>query len=300
MGLASLIEAASEQMHTCQIDSSKATHTGSRMARLREGLLLLEHRWPTALEATLYEPVICLILRGRKEMTLGDRTVAFGAGECLLVTHDMPVVSQVTSARPDAPYLALVLSLDVTLLRSLYEDVPELSLQTAPARSLDVFAADAALLDSLARYLRLTTSPVEARVLGPLVLKEIHFRLLASPSGNMLRALLRHDSTASQVARAIRHIRRGFRERIAVPELARSLGMSQSSFHQHFKAVTETTPLQYQKELRLLEARRLLVSEGRSVSDAAYEVGYESPTQFSREYARKFGSPPSQAGCGPI
>lgn len=304
MGLESLIDLASSQLRAGPAQPGAAVVVdGARIARPMPGLSLLQYAEPTALEATLYEPVICLILRGRKEVTLGDRTAAFGSGECLLVTHDLPVVSKVTDARPKAPYLALILSIDVTVLRGLYEDLAELDLRTDSGRSLDVFRADDALIESLTRYLRLADSPAEARVLGPLLLKELHYRLLAAPSGHMLRALLRHDSAASQVARAIGHIRRDFRQRIAIPTLARSLGMSQSSFHQHFKTVTSTTPLQYQKQLRLLEARRLLVSEGRSVSEAAYEVGYESPTQFSREYSRKFGAPPAGArvsrGWGP-
>ncbi|MBK7400694.1 MAG: helix-turn-helix domain-containing protein [Myxococcales bacterium] len=130
-------------------------------------------------------------------------------------------------------------------------------------------------------------------MLGPLVLKEIHYRLLVAPFGGMLRRLLRHDSQASAIARAIGHIRGDIRSPLAIPELARRVGMSTSSFHQHFKTITSTTPLQYQKELRLLEARRLLAG-GASVTATAFEIGYESPSQFSREYARKFGVPPSQ------
>ena len=123
--------------------------------------------------------------------------------------------------------------------------------------------------------------------------REIHYRLLVAPFGGMLRRLIRHDSNASAIARAIGHIRGDIRSPIAIPDLARRVGMSASSFHKHFKTITSTTPLQYQKELRLLEARRLLKTGGASVTTVAYEVGYESPSQFSREYARKFGVPPS-------
>ncbi|MDC0714163.1 AraC family transcriptional regulator [Stigmatella sp. ncwal1] len=123
-------------------------------------------------------------------------------------------------------------------------------------------------------------------------MKEIHYRLLIAPFGGMLRSLIRNDSHASAIARAIAHIRRDFRSSIAIPELARRVGMSTSSFHKHFRTVTSSTPLQYQKDLRLLAARRLLMTAEASVSDAAYEVGYQSPNQFSREYARKFGVQP--------
>ena len=130
------------------------------------------------------------------------------------------------------------------------------------------------------------------QALAPLVLREIHFRLLRAQHGGMLRQLLLHESPASRISKAIALIRSGYKAPIAVADLAAAAGMSQSTFHEHFKSLTSTTPLQYQKELRLLEARRLLMSGGKSVASAAYDVGYESPTQFSREYARKFGIPP--------
>lgn len=253
-------------------------------------LAILRHARPTNLEATLYEPVICLIVQGRKETTLGDRTVAFGAGQCLLVSHDVPVVSRVTQA----PYVALVVRLDLATLRSLHDEVADAGRASMPARTMDVHDADPALLDALNRYLSLAGSTTDAKVLGPLILKELHYRLLAAPFGGMLRALIQHDSHASAVERAIGHIRREFRAPIEVPDLARQVGMSVSAFHKHFKAITATTPLQYQKELRLLEARRILSSGNPSVTSVAFEVGYESPNQFSREYARKFGVPPSR------
>lgn len=140
----------------------------------------------------------------------------------------------------------------------------------------------------------LADSPADAKVLGPLISKEIHYRLLMAPFGGMLRSLIRHDSNASAIARAIGQIRADIRSPMTIPDLARRVGMSASAFHKHFKTVTATTPLQYQKELRLLEARRLLRMGGASVTTAAYQVGYESASQFSREYARKFGVPPSQ------
>lgn len=254
------------------------------------GLRLLRHHRPTAFEATLYEPVFCLIVQGSKDTTLGGRTLKCGFGECLLVSHDLPVESRITKA----PYLSLLLDVDISLVRGLYDEVADPPLDPLSARALEVHKADARLLDALHRYLALVASPTEAKVLGPLTLKEIHYRLLMAPFGGMLRSLLRHDSHESAIARAIAHIRRDYRSSISVPELSRSVGMSVSSFHKHFKAVTASTPLQYQKDLRLLQAKRLLSTGSASVSGAAYEVGYESPNQFSREYARKFGVAPSK------
>jgi AraC-like DNA-binding protein len=242
--------------------------------------------------ADLYDPVVCLILQGRKEATFGETTLDIGPGDSLLVSHDMPVRARITSATPAAPYLSIVLRLDLGLIRSLYEEVSEAIVEQSAASAAVVHRADASLIDALGRYIGLSTERVERKVMGPLIFREIHFRLLMAPYGGMLRALLRHDSHASNVSRAITRIRRDFRSSLAVPELAREVGMSTSSFHKHFRDITSSTPLQYQKELRLLEARRLLSVGDHSVTTIAYDVGYGSPNQFSREYARKFGVPP--------
>lgn len=256
------------------------------------GLLLLRHLRPTTLEATIYDPVICLILRGEKQTILGERSVRFGAGESLIVSHTLPVVSRITKASSAVPYLALISSIDLSRLRSLHLELGDVVLTPAGARSLEVGKTDLALLGAFARYLALADEPIAARVLAPRVLDEIHFRLLLAPHGAMLRQLIAHDSQARGVGRAIEHIRREFKQSLAMSDLAKLAGMSTSSFYKHFNSIAATSPLQYQKDLRLLEARRLLRTEGYTVSSAAYEVGYESPTQFSREYARKFGQPP--------
>ena len=254
------------------------------------GLRLLRQLRPTAFEASLYEPVVCLIVQGRKQTTFGERTLDARAGQCLLVSHDLPVVARIL----EAPYLSLLLDVELGLLRSLYDEVADASLDVDHACALEVHEADVALLDALHRYLALAESPTDAKVLGPLVRREIHYRLLMAPFGGMLRRLVRHDSHASAIARAIGQIRRDYRSTLAIPELAKSVGMSPSSFHKHFKSVTSSSPLQFQKDLRLLAARQLLVAGEVSVSAAAFEVGYESPSQFSREYARKFGVQPSK------
>jgi AraC-like DNA-binding protein len=254
--------------------------------------VLFKRTQPTELSPELYEPVLCLILQGTKEVTIGGSTLHVGPGDSLLVTHDMPVTTRITEASPDAPYLSIVLMLDLSLVRSLYEEVRDALVQ-APGPSAGVHRADAQLVAALARYVGLTGDPVERKVMVPLLQREIHFRLLMAPHGGMLRQLLRHDSHASNVARAISRIRRDYRTPLAVPDLARDVGMSLSSFHKHFREITASTPLQYQKELRLLEARRMLASGRHAVTTIAYEVGYGSQNQFSREYARKFGVPPS-------
>lgn len=254
------------------------------------GLVLIRGVRPTRLEATLYKPAVCLILQGAKETMIGGRSVRFGAGDSLITSHELPVVARITRA----PYLALVMALDLSLLRSLYAQVGDAMNEGEEPRALNAHQSSPELVDAFVRYLDLAGDPVEASVMAPLIRKELHYRLLMAPHGAMLRKLSRHDSEASNIARAIGRIRRDFRLRLSVAEVAREIGMSPSTFHKHFKAVTATTPLQYQKHLRLLEARRLIAVEGCSVSSAAFEVGYESPTQFSREYSRTFGEPPSK------
>jgi AraC-like DNA-binding protein len=261
-----------------------------QVARPMDGLVLLRQDTPSAFEASLYEPVLCLILQGRKQVSIGDQTLSFGPGECLLVSHGLLVRSRVTSA----PYLALVLQIDAATIRKLRDEVAESGLDSEHPRAAVTHRADSGLLDAVGRYLAFAGSPSDAKVLGPLISQEIHYRLLVAPFGGMLRRLVRHDSNASAIARAIGHIRGDIRSSIAIPDLARRVGMSASSFHKHFRTITSTTPLQYQKELRLHEARQLLKTGGASVTTVAYEVGYESTSQFSREYARKFGVPPSQ------
>jgi AraC-like DNA-binding protein len=283
MHLEGLIKQASRHVSTTDNDCQQ-------ISRPMAGLLLLRESRPSLFKASLYEPVLCLLLQGRKEVSIGEHTLSFGSGECLLVSHDLPVCSRIT----EAPYLALVFHVDITTIRTLHDELAESVPDGERARSAETHRADPGLLDAMGRYLALADSPVDAKVLGPLLSKEIHYRLLVAPFGAMLRKLICHDSNASAVARAIGQIRGDIRLPIAIPELARSVGMSVSSFHKHFKTITSTTPLQYQKELRLLEARRLLTLGGTSVTTAAFEVGYESSSQFSREYTRKFGVPPSQ------
>ncbi|MFK7838510.1 MAG: AraC family transcriptional regulator N-terminal domain-containing protein [Sulfitobacter sp.] len=253
---------------------------------------IFERKDVTTFEAVVYNPVICLILQGRKEMNVGNQFVSLTKGDALLVSHDLPVTSKITEASPRAPYRALIFSLDLSILRSLYEQVGDAVTDVPHAKSLSASAADPFWIEPMVRYLGLMETPLDVQVLGPMVLREIHYRLLLSPIGGMLRNLLSVDSHASRIAKSIQQIRAHFREPLVVGELAEGAGMSPSSFHEHFKSVTGTSPLQYQKDLRMIEARALLERGVPSVSVAGFEVGYESPTHFSRDYSRKFGCSP--------
>lgn len=256
------------------------------------GLTLLKSTKKTELDASVYDPVICLILQGEKETIAGDKSVKFGAGESLIVSHSLPVLSRITKATPSTPYLAMILTIDLGILRGLYHDLEEMPRDFRRAKVMTAEKTGEEIITALARYLALSRQRTEIKVMAPLLLKEIHFRLLMAPHGTMLRKLMGRETYASQIATAINHLRANFKKPLSVTEMAKTIGMSESAFFEHFKRVTETTPLQYQKEMRLIEARRLLRQERLTVSSAAFEVGYESPTQFSREYSRKFGCPP--------
>ena len=258
-----------------------------------DGLFLLRQFEPTSLEATLYEPVICLILQGQKEIYAGETLVRVGPGESLVVSHDIPVISRITVANPKEPYLAVIVRLELKFLRALYDEVGSLALDDTSSRTLTAQTTHPRIIDTLSRYLLLADDPVERRVLLTQVRRELHYRILSSPHGAMLRKLQDHRSHASHITRAIAYIRTHFRESIVVPELAREVGLSQTALYKHFKRITQTTPIQFQKDLRLLEAKRLLLLGEDSISEVAFEIGYESVSQFSREYSRKFGSPPS-------
>jgi AraC-like DNA-binding protein len=262
-----------------------------RFERLSPDLGVARATAPYAFEAMVYEPTVCLILQGAKLATLGSRVVPLHAGQFLVVSHDLPVLARVQEASVETPYLGLVARLDIGELRSLDQ---QLGLPGAhdDARSLDADRADAALLSVFSRMVQAATDPVDVSVLGPMLRRELHYRLLRNRRGGMLRKLLHRDSHASHIQRAIALIRDGYRGRIAMDAVARQVGMSPSSFYKHFKTVTETTPLQYQKNLRLTEAQRLLREGTHTVSTAAFAVGYESASQFSREYSRRFGAPP--------
>jgi AraC-like DNA-binding protein len=257
-------------------------------------LTLMRADRPTPIDHTCYEPVICLILQGSKELELGDRRVRADRGQSIIVSHDLPIRTRIVEASVARPYLVAVVRLDLATLRSLADGIEDTEPDSLDQVALEVGTAGPEIVDTVRRLVALTDNPADAAVLAPLVLRELHYRLLQADHRTMLRRLLRRDSNASRIAKAIARIRGDLAEPLSVPELARVATMSASTFHQHFKEVTATTPLQYQKSLRLLEARRRIKDEGRTVTEAAFDVGYQSSTQFSREYARTFGIAPRE------
>jgi transcriptional regulator GlxA family with amidase domain len=207
---------------------------------------------------------------------------------------ELPAVGKVHPAATGEPYLAVSLTLDPTILATLLADLPKPAERVGQENGFSVAAVTPELMDAWVRMLRLMERPQDITALAPVYEREILYRVLQGPQGWMLREIAAPDTAMARVSLAIQWIRRDFAEPIRVDDLAEKAAMSVSAFHRHFKAVTNLSPLQYQKRVRLLQARTLLVSSAKSVTTAAYEVGYESPTQFSRDYARVFGLPPAR------
>ena len=246
---------------------------------------------PTQPLPAVYEASLCLIAQGSKRVSLADQSLTYDAEHYLLVSLDLPLVGHVTQASPEAPYLCAKIDIDHAALVSLIMDEGE-RVPKANLPALAVYRSDDDLVDAACRLVRLLDRPEEIPALAPLIEREILYRLLTGPHGPALRYMAVADSHLNQVSRAINTIRSAFDRRLRIDEVAAAAGMSPSSLHEHFKAVTRMTPLEYQKQLRLQEARRLMLSEGANAGSAGFAVGYDSPSQFSREYARLFGAPP--------
>ncbi|MBO0343651.1 AraC family transcriptional regulator [Roseibium limicola] len=257
-------------------------------------LQVVRQRVPTEIYPVLYQPIFCLVLQGEKTTWFGSEAVSFGKMQSLIVGLDLPTQARVSKASRTEPYLALALILDLAQIRELALELGSEKEQAESRSAVAAASADEAVLDAMGRLFALTERPEALNILAPLIIKEIHYWLLKAKHGAILRQLSTRDSQAARVAQAITHIRRDVAASLKVEDLAQLAGMSPSSFHGHFKAFTGITPMQFQKRLRLMEARRLIQLEGVSISASAFQVGYESSSQFSREYSRQFGQPPRQ------
>lgn len=257
------------------------------------GLRLNRYSTPTEPFHGVSQPSLCVIAQGSKEVLLGDSLYRYDPAHYLLATVELPVAGQVVEASAERPYLSLRLDLDPALVSSVMVEAGHLtSRNQGDVRAIDVSPLDANLLDAVVRLVRLLDSPAEARVLRPLITREIVYRLLVGEQGNRLRHMALLGGHADRIAEAVKRLRKEFNQPLRVDSLARELGMSVSGFHHHFKAVTAMSPLQFQKQLRLQEARRILLGENLDAASAGHRVGYDDASQFSREYKRLFGQPP--------
>ncbi|WP_231592432.1 AraC family transcriptional regulator [Pelagovum pacificum] len=266
-----------------------------RHAGLQNPLLPRLHLYridnPTDAAGLIYEPVVCLVLQGRKRTFIGDSVFSYGPGECMVVVAEVTAMGQVCEATPEEPFLSLNLLLDPAIISALLLDVNELP--NNPLESgYNVSTAAPSMLEAWRRLADLLDRTEEAPVMAPHLERELMLRLLMGRQGSLLRQIASVDSRLSHIRRAMAWIRQFHSEKLSVSAMAAVAGMSVSVFHRRFKTVTGVSPLQYQKQLRLHEARRRLVSEQAEAAAVAYAVGYESSSQFSREYKRLFGAPP--------
>lgn len=261
---------------------NRRTETGIPRVAMVQGSI------PEHMLAAVYDPMINLILQGSKSMTVGDRTLHYDPATYFVMSIELPAVGSVHPAISGEPYLAVSLTLDPMVLSMLLADLPKPAGHYENDPGFSVAAVTPQLMDTWVRMLRLMESPEEIAALAPVYEREILYRVLQGPHGWMLREIAAPDTAMARVSLAIQWIRQYFAEPIRVEALAQKAAMSVSAFHRHFKAVTTLSPLQYQKRVRLLQARTLLVSSAKSVTSAAFDVGYESATQFSRDYARVF------------
>ncbi|MGM4981458.1 MULTISPECIES: AraC family transcriptional regulator [Rhizobium] len=259
-----------------------------------DGLNLYRQSAATVWQHGAYRPCYAIVVQGRKTLTVGTDTYHYGVGEYILTALDLPVSSQVTNVRSDTPYLCFSMALDGERLKELLSrvNVPRQAVTAEPLRGLAVNAASPELLDASLRLLRLLDQPEDISAMAPLIEQEILYRLLTGPNGPRLLQVAMAESQSNRVARAVAWLRGNFEQPLRIEELAERVGMSVSSLHHHFKAVTAMSPMQYQKQLRLHEARRLMIVEQLDVGSAGHRVGYQSPSQFSREYSRLYGLPP--------
>lgn len=248
---------------------------------------------PSELIHTVHKPALCLIVQGQKEIGLGDDRYLYDPLSYLVVSVTLPVSGRVLIASPEAPYLCIRVDFEVTEIAQVIADAPPMGVPDEPELGLFLEKVDVPLLETILRLVRLLETPKDIGMLAPLALRELHYRLLRGVHGSRLYELALGDSLTRRVTRAIDWLNSHYTQPLRIDELARVANVG-STLHHRFKAVTAMSPLQYQKQLRLQEARRLIFGEGLDVASACYRVGYESPSQFSREYSRQFGYPPSK------
>lgn len=256
------------------------------------GLSIIRMTKVGELQVAVNKPLIAMLLQGRKRVLSGVDEHEYGAGEALVISADTPTTSQITKANPREPYYALVLEFDPTIIRDLMVGERAAKGKRTPVsiEPIDQYVADAAL-----RLVRLLDQPSALTSLGGGILRELHYWLLHGSHGAAVQRIGAMNSHAERIARAVAILRRDFAKTIRIETLAQASGMSEPIFHKHFKDITKCSPLQFQKQLRLVEARRQMFAEGARIADACYAVGYQSVSQFTREYSRLFGAPPRQS-----
>jgi AraC-like DNA-binding protein len=240
----------------------------------------------------LYRSMICFILQGTKDVTIHDNLLRYDAAQYLVSALDLPLSGQIHDEGPGKPYVSVSLVLDPALLAQIAATMPPTRDSDAPGSGIAINPMTAPVRDTLLRFLALLDTPADISMLAPMVERELLYRLLQGPQGRLLRHIAQPEGALGRVRRAVEWIRDHHNSRLRIKDLCDASGMSRASLHRHFVALTGLSPIQYQKQIRLQEARQLLLSGDNSASDVAYAVGYESASQFSRDYVRQFGAPP--------
>lgn len=258
------------------------------------GTKLIRCSSPTLPMPVIYEPTVCFVAQGRKRAMLGETVFHYDPRTFLVASVALPIMGTVVEASADKPYLSVQLDLDPTVLGELALRFPRAVKDDEAVPGLALNEMTPGLLDAVTRLVRLLDEPQDVEALAPIAMQEIFYRLLSGPNGGVIHAMTQSGSRHAQIARAILWIRAHFSEGFRIDDLAEMANMSRSTFHEHFRAVTAMSPLEFRTQLRMQEARRLMVGEGLDAANAGFRVGYESPSQFSRDYSRLFGLPPAK------
>jgi AraC-like DNA-binding protein len=257
------------------------------------GIFIYRSSKPTESDISVLKPAFCIIAQGSKDVLLNDELFHYDSGSYLISTLDLPIKSNVVEASPEKPYLNLRIDLDPAIVASvMIEAGIETKKNRASVKAMDVSPVDADLLDAALRLVKLLDAPDEMKFLAPPVIREIIYRLLKGRQSERLSHLVAAEGNARRISRVVKQLRENIDQPLRIGSLARELGMGVSGFHNHFKSVTMMSPLQFQKQMRLQEARRLMLAENMDVATASFRVGYEDPSYFSREYKKLFGTPP--------
>lgn len=258
------------------------------------GLFIIQGDVPKHQLAALYKPMIGFTIQGTKVLTIGEKTTSLKGPSYFVLPLHVPATGTVHSSRDGRPYLSLGIEINQTVLQSLLRDLPEDLLPSVPQEEFAACEIHPELMDALLRLLRLTRTPEDVRALAPAYEREILYRILMGPQGGYLRQLGQRESNFFQISRTVQWLRSNYMKPLDVAAAASKSGMALNTFHRQFKRATGLSPIQFQKQLRLIEARNLMIFEGFAVASAAYEVGYQSSSQFNREYSRFFGTSPAK------
>lgn len=265
----------------------------NRIETAIDGLMITRRDELSAPESCFYQPTVALIVQGHKRSTIGNQEYSYGQHYCMAVGVDMPGVFHITQASMAEPFISISIKLDRYLITQLLPDAPQVVKQRNKSpRAVVVAKVTNEILTAFLRLVELLDTPAKIPVLAPMILREIHYHLLTGVQGECLRMVSTIGTQAFQIAQAINWLRENYTKPLHIDDLAKQVNMSPSTFHRHFRQVTTFSPLQFQKQLRLYEAERLMLLEGKDAQTAALQVGYESSTQFNREYKRQFGESP--------